>query len=423
MIETAKKRTRKAKDRDGVYKRRGYWHFEYKDPRIARWRSKSTGKKSYNEAKEFKKQFLDSLQGQYDPDNDRLSFSAAADDYIQHRVVAASAGTVRLEKERLRALKKLLIQIAGPDLKLKAIDIRLVRNYQQRRIAEGVGPRTVNMEGQLLRSILKHHQQWKLDDKYAPLPEPVSTVGRALTPEQEVKLIDTAKSCGRWFVAYHATVLENETGMRGVELRHLQLKGIDLAAGEIHLEKSKTKGGIRKISLSADAMDSVRQLLDRAQKLGVTKPVHYLFPKLVQETAEGKNGNSKRVRVYDPTRPTTGWRTAWRKLTEKAGLKGLRGHDLRHNWITGHAEIGTPQSVLEAQAGQLSKRVSDHYKHISEKAARKAADDLARVKAAQREEARTKIREEEEAKSRASADSAPAQVIQSELPMISEAIQ
>lgn len=72
-------------------------------------------------------------------------------------------------------------------------------------------------------------------------------------------------------------------------------------------------------------------------------------------------------------------------------MKGLRGHDLRHNWITSHAEIGTPQSVLEAQAGHLSKRMSDHYKHISEKAARKASDELTTVKAVQRAEAPAKL--------------------------------
>jgi hypothetical protein len=35
--------------------------------------------------------------------------------------------------------------------------------------------------------------------------------------------------------------------------------------------------------------------------------------------------------------------------------------------------------------------MSDHYKHISEKAARKASDELARAKATQRAEARAKL--------------------------------
>jgi hypothetical protein len=147
MIETETTRKRKAKDRDGIYKRRGHWHFEYKDPQTGQWRSKTTGKTNYNDAKEFKHGFMDSLKGQYNPSNDRLKFTEAADAYIVHRGVAAAAGTVRLEKERLRALKKLLAQIAVADLKLKDIDIKLVRNYQQKRIAEGVGPRTVNMKG------------------------------------------------------------------------------------------------------------------------------------------------------------------------------------------------------------------------------------------------------------------------------------
>jgi len=391
MIESEKARKRKSKDRDGIYRRRGHWHFEYKDPQTGQWRSKTTGKTSYNDAKESRRLFMESLKGQYNPSNDRLKFDEAADAYIEHRAVAAAEGTVRLEKERLRAVKKLLVQIAPVNLKLKDFeDIRLIRTYQQKRIAEGVGPRTVNMEGQLMRSILKHHEQWKLDNKYQPLPEPVSEAGRSLTPEEDVRRIDTAKSSPEWFVAYHATILENETGMRGVEVRNLQLKRIDPLAGEIRLQKSKTKGGIRTIPLSVDALESAKELIMRAQNLGANQPDHYVIPALVKAVIEGRNGPAIRGRRYEPTKPTKGWRTAWRKLTVKAGLGGLRGHDLRHNWVTSHAEIGTPISVLEAQAGHLSKRMSDLYKHISEKAARKASDELARVRAEQRAEARAK---------------------------------
>ena len=182
--------------------------------------------------------------------------------------------------------------------------------------------------------------------------------------------------------------------MRGVEVRNLQMKRVDLMAAEIHLQKSKTKGGARTIPLNADALESVKQLVIRAQKLGANQPDHYLIPALVKAVIEGKSGQPVCVRRYDPASPTKSWRTAWRNLTEKAGLKGLRGHDLRHNWITSHAEIGTPQSVLEAQAGHLSKRMSDHYKHISEKAARRASDALSRVKAEQRAAVRAKIQEQ-----------------------------
>jgi integrase len=120
------------------------------------------------------------------------------------------------------------------------------------------------MEGQLLRSILKHHHQWKLDGKYEHLPEPVSEAGRSLSPEEEVQLIDTTKSRPQWMVAYHGTILENETGMRSTEVRNLQLKRIDVVAGEIHLLKSKMKGGVRTIPLTPEALESARELLARA---------------------------------------------------------------------------------------------------------------------------------------------------------------
>lgn len=337
--------------------------------------------------------FMESLKGKYNPSNDRLRFTEAADMYIEHRSVAAAAGTVRLEKERLRAAKKLLSQIASVDLKLKDIDIKLIRTYQQKRIGEGVGPRTVNMEGQLLRSILKHHEQWKLDGKYEPLPEPTSEAGRSLTPVQEVNLIDAARSCPQWAVAYHGTILENETGMRGVEVRNLQLKRVDLLAGEIHLQKSKTKGGVRTVPLNSDALESAKELVIRSSaRSHRARPLPHSG--IRQKRARGKGWDCRSRTSLRSVTANEGLRTAWRKLTEKAGLRGLRGHDLRHNWVTGHAEIGTPQSVLEAQAGHLSKRMSDRYKHISEKAGRKASEELSRVKTGQRAEARAKLQEQ-----------------------------
>src|SRR5690242_19773287 len=158
MTDTRAAAKRMPRDRDGLHKRRGYWHFYYSDPHSGKWLSKSTGTKTYNEAGRFKRQFLELLKGQYDPKNDRLSFHEASRMYMQHRQISASAGTLRLESERLRALARVLDQIGGADLRLRDITVKVVRRYQQARMREGVGPRTVNMEGQLLRSILKHHE-------------------------------------------------------------------------------------------------------------------------------------------------------------------------------------------------------------------------------------------------------------------------
>ena len=129
--------TPKAKDRDGLHKRRGYWHFDFKDPDTGKWRSKTTEKTNYNDAKEFKARFTENLgTGKYSPTNDRIKFVDAAESYIRHREVSAADGTVRLEKERLRALTRVLAQLVGSSLTLRGINIELVRAYQQTRIRE-----------------------------------------------------------------------------------------------------------------------------------------------------------------------------------------------------------------------------------------------------------------------------------------------
>ena len=62
----------------------------------------------------------------------------------------------------------------------------------------------------------------------------------------------------------------------------------------------------------------------------------------------------------DPSRPVGSWRTAWRSLTKKAGLRGLRFHDLRHTAISALGEVGVPDRVQGAisESADVTKRVT-----------------------------------------------------------------
>jgi hypothetical protein len=107
------------------------------------------------------------------------------------------------------------------------------------------------------------------------------------------------------------------------------------------------------------------KLLERDQKLGANQPDHCLIPAFASGVIEGKNG-AVRIRRHDPIKPTKGWRTAWRKLTEEAGLKGLQGHDLRYNWITSHAEIGPPVCAGSASGASVETDVGPLQAHQRE---------------------------------------------------------
>jgi len=75
----------------------------------------------------------------------------------------------------------------------------------------------------------------------------------------------------------------------------------------------------------------------------------------------------------------SGWRTAWRNLTCKAGLGGLRFHDLRHHGKTELAESkDVSEQTIMAIAGHVSTRRLRHYSNIRRDVMREALDTLSR---------------------------------------------
>jgi hypothetical protein len=116
----------------------------------------------------------------------------------------------------------------------------------------------------------------------------------------------------------------------------------------------------------ADARRAILTLRAKTKALsGVDlSPDWYIFPH--------SEGNSK----PDPTRPMSSWRTAWRSITKKAGLAGLRFHDLRHHAITELAESSTSEQTIMSIAGHVSARMLAHYSHVRLEAKRTAVSVL-----------------------------------------------
>ena len=92
------------------------------------------------------------------------------------------------------------------------------------------------------------------------------------------------------------------------------------------------------------------RMVTRADTLGHTEPHHYLWCA------------SQRHKL-DPTKPASNWHTAWRALRDKAGLPGLRFHDLRHTVVTRLLEAGEPEVVVIDYRSPLA-RMLEHYSHI-----------------------------------------------------------
>ena len=170
-------------------------------------------------------------------------------------------------------------------------------------------------------------------------------------------------------------------GGRSMRNRTYAYIGTRKRCGACALKTQCTSGVFRFLAIHMDepARQRARELANTpafAQAQRQRKKVEALF-------AELKNQIGLRACVcaksgYDPAKPMKSWRSAWRKLTRRAGLGGLRFHDLRHHCITRLAEAGVAEQALMAIAGHVSREMLEHYSHIRMQAKRDAVSMLER---------------------------------------------
>jgi len=162
--------------------------------------------------------------------------------------------------------------------RLRNITAEDVLNYRQLRAASGVGPTIVNIEVGVIRRMLKRARRWsQIADDIRPLKEPRS-IGQALSYEQKVRLLHAADSNPEWQNARLAMTLALCTTMRGVEIKNLHWRDVDLLRRSFTVRRSKTDAGLRSIPMNDDAYDAVLELWERAKAFDGTKPEHFLFP-------------------------------------------------------------------------------------------------------------------------------------------------
>ena len=358
------------RDNDGLHKRRGIWHFKLKV--AGRWKEVSTRTSDYREARKTRHQALQAREeGRLPTDIAKWPFEKAAAEWLGTRLNRVAPKTYQTEKERLTAL---LRSFAGT--RLGDITSSDVCGYQAMRRAR-VAPKTINLECAVLRMILRMARLWApLAEDYAPLPQHKRGPGRALSPEEESRLFATASTDPRWDAVFYAALIAANTTARGCELKGLRQADVDLLSRtmSIRRDSTKTDAGCRLVPLNEAATWAFARLLERARAIGSTAPDHYVFPAF--KFRRKNEGVKMAGNGYDPTTPMKSWRTAWRALTKKAGLAGLRFHDLRHHCITRLAEAGVPEQTLMSIAGHVSREMLEHYSHIRIQAKRHAVAAL-----------------------------------------------
>jgi len=179
----------------------------------------------------------------------------------------------------------------------------------------------------------------------------------------------------RWLTSEQASALIGElpehladmarfalaTGLRESNVRLLRWRQVDTVRAAAWVLSSQSKNGrALSVPLNADALEVL------AQRRG--EHAVYVFTYLHRD--------EKRWPVWNCSSH------AWYKAVARAGLKGLRWHDLRHTWATWHLMAGTPPQVLQALGGWSSQSMVARYAHVAPGFAARYADGSLRDKSA-----------------------------------------
>ncbi len=345
--------------------KRGTWWYRFRFAgRIIHESARTTSKTLAREGERQRRHELERKWNKVEKRTLPPTFSSAAERWLEKRKSSLTPSTVKTYGAAVKHLRAAFGATLVSDLTAAEI-----ARFQQSRMRQSAAAPTINKEVSCVRSILKDCGLWAELQRDVKMLKERQDVGKALSPEEEARLLRAASYVGRqqghWSPIYTVTALALNTGMRNSEIRRLQWKWVDLARRVLIIARSKTDAGSdRCVPLNQPAWAALEMWAERFPN---RDRQHYVFPAC-------ENGK------FEPKRPISNWRTAWRNACGSAGLPGLRFHDLRHTATTKLLEQGVPFAVVAQIMGwsaSTAVRMIKRYGHIRPEAQRRALESIA----------------------------------------------
>lgn len=346
-----------------VYKRGGIWWYKFQICGIQVRESAHTSNKELAvKIQRQRRAEIESSAGGIEKSAGPVTFQAAAKEWFSVRSAHWSEANKKLETFNLKSLHEHFGRMLLADIRPRDI-----ADFQRKRIADGVSPRTINMSLGTLRAILRHYRLWERIAPDVRMLRVRTDVGRALNAEEANRVLEAAKG-SRSRSLYPAIALSLHTGLRNGELRNLRWRDVNLERDEIRVPTSKTTSGENRIvPLSAGAREV---LLAWRENFPNWRPEHFIFcSEMYGETPEGSEQAS--VYAYEPHKPRTPWKTSWETCRRDAKV-ACRWHDFRHTFVSRLAEAGAPDATIMSICGHVSLSMLRRYSHTSGSARRQA---------------------------------------------------
>ena len=233
----------------------------------------------------------------------------------------------------------------------------LINEYKAKRRQEGAAPATINREIALMKhgfSLALKLWEWVRDNPVLRVPmekEPPAR-DRWLAYEEEEKLLAASP---RWL--REIIVFAVETGSRRQEILSLEWQDADLFKKVVTIFGKKTRER-RSIPLTLRALGV---LMEREK---IRTKVRSLSQDLVFTHPPGR-----KVNIY-----TLRW--VFEGVVEKAAIRDLRFHDLRHTFASRLAQNGRQRYTVQKLMGHTSFSTTQRYAHHFVESLRKGIESL-----------------------------------------------
>jgi integrase len=190
---------------------------------------------------------------------------------------------------------------------------------------------------------------------------------RVLTTEEVQKILEEAKKIGD--DVYLLFLIGAFTGLRLGDVCELKWSDIYLEEGLIKKLASKTKRfGSKPVIIGIP-----EQLKIELKKLELKKTKEEeLFKQWNQQKLEQPHRNVHKI--VKEVFKNAGIQTL--KIIKGRRINIVGYHSLRHTFITRHAELGTPLSVIQAFVGHSNSSMTQHYAQISEQKIKEASQNF-----------------------------------------------
>ncbi len=306
------------------------------------------GKMSKTSAKEV----LRKLEQDFDKkkfgivDEKQIFFETYANEYLTFSKSNKAKNSFERDKTSMRNLLN-----SFSDVSLPRITPHQIEQYKIKRL-ERVSPVTVNIELRCLSHMLNKAVEWgyikESPFKGVKLLTYEKKPPRFLTKEEVEKLL---KAASPWLKPILVFMLN--TGVRESERTRVRFQDIDFTNKRVLIRSSKAKG-YRAIPMNAEVEKTLQWLQE-----------NYISP-YSHKTSKRKDTQKEYVFCNEDGSPVLKIKKAFKNACEKAGLKNVTPHALRHTFASHLVMSGVDLNTVQRLLGHTNISTTMIYSHLTE---------------------------------------------------------